>query len=183
MKTFHLVAMGLVLTLLHPLPALAQSDAASKAKGKVDALNQSVKQTASQVLASEKDVDEAIQELQDEATLLDKQLKGLTGQKSLVSEKPFKSYKQTRIDAASGQLQVRTVQIIEQTWSETQVSTTLVQSEFQYATRKRPTLAELKTQLEGTVSAEGKVTTKKVVDVTFDDAAGVATVELSVTSK
>jgi hypothetical protein len=72
--------------------------------------------------------------------------------------------------------------VVEQTWAETRIASRSVRAEVQYTTRRRPTLEELRSRLESSSTGNGRQSSVKVVDVIYDDATGLATVELSSTS-
>jgi hypothetical protein len=181
MKTSFLLATGMLLSLVHPAAALA-ADGSASARARVDALDRSVSRTGGQVFDNEREADEAVRELREDASELADQLRPLAGKRSLVSERSVKTVRQTRIDPSTGQLQVRDVEVVEQTWAETRIASRSVRAEVQYTTRRRPTLEELRSRLESSSTGNGRQSSVKVVDVIYDDATGLATVELSSTS-
>ncbi|MEB3187638.1 MAG: hypothetical protein VKP72_09400 [bacterium] len=145
------------------------------AADKAEAFAEKLKGAGAKVQKGELAATEELDDLRNEAAAVGAELAAQAGKKALVSSKPIRTVRQTRVDPVSGKMQFRDVKVVEQAWSETQVSTTAVPVEVPFQSLRRPTLEELKSRYEGSST--------RVEDVLFDDEAGVAYVELVHTVK
>lgn len=159
------------------------SNEARKVQSRADDLKADTSKVLNARYASKAAAEQAIADIQNRQSALDRDVTGTAGQMDLVSSKTVKTTVEYRVDPATGMLQSRKVYSKKQVWDRSVRRTESLSGQVTYQTRVPPPDAELRSRFQGQSSANGRMTRTEVTAIRQDPANEVVLVEVTSTTR